>query len=672
MVLAVGALLTLVRLIFSPETKDVPLWEVISESPVLVEPGMPKVQARQCANDSGRWTARRLSKGLSGQRTETAHYWKGREIMYKVMFEDEEIVVRFKQDIVKGITLSKLLDNVNLESVLSGCEPAGVASSEGSVFPTGVTLLHDPVLNKGTAFTENERSSLGLRGLLPPHIHIMGEQVQRVLENLRKKPSNLEKYLFLIGLEDRNKTLFYRVLIDNVEELMPIVYTPTVGQACLEYGHIFRRPRGIFISAQDKGRVADVLRNWPAREVRIIVVTDGERILGLGDLGADGMGIPVGKLALYTACAGIHPSVALPITIDVGTDNEELLNDPLYIGLRQRRLRGRPYDELIEEFVGAVRKVFPKALIQFEDFGNANAFRLLDQYRNSVCTFNDDIQGTAAMTLAGLLSAMRITGGKLSEQRLLFLGAGEAGLGAGNLITSALCAEGLSLEEARSRCWFFDSRGLIVKGRAELVDRKLPYAHEFEYVDDFLTAIEKLRPTGIIGVCGKPRLFDRQVLEAMTAINERPIIFSLSNPTSRAECSAEEAYLWTQGRAIFASGSPFDPVSIKGRRFCPGQGNNVYIFPGMGLGVMASGAGRVTDEMFYVAAKTLAGKVSRADLDEGRVYPPHAKIREVSLSIAVAVAEIAYERGLATGQRPLDLRQYIKCMMHDPHYHSYV
>jgi malate dehydrogenase (oxaloacetate-decarboxylating)(NADP+) len=594
--------------------------------------------------------------------------------MYKVMYENDDIVIRFKEGMIEGDTLSRLLDRINLESVLSRCKLTEAKNARmRNGFPCGYALIKDPVLNKGTAFTEEERDALGIRGLLPPRVHTQEEQVTRVLENLRRKTTDLDKYIFLVGLQDRNKTLFYRVLIDNTEELMPIVYTPTVGQACLEYGHIFRRPRGVFISAKDKGRVADVLRNWPHKDIRIIVVTDGERILGLGDLGADGMGIPVGKLALYSACAGIHPSNSLPVTIDVGTENEELLNDPLYIGLRQKRLRGKPYDELIEEFIVAVQEVFPRALIQFEDFANANAFRLLQEYRDEVCTFNDDIQGTAAVTLSGLMSALRITGGKLGDQRFLFLGAGEAGIGAGDLLTSALVAEGLSTEEARERCWFFDSKGLVVKGRTGLNGHKLRYAHDFEVVSDLLSAVEKVKPTAIIGVSGMPKLFTQPVLEEMARINERPIVFSLSNPTSKTECTAEEAYTWTQGRAIFASGSPFDQVTVDGKTFSPAQGNNVYIFPGVGLGVLVCGARHVTDEMFYIAAKTLARQVSPEDLEQGRVYPRLTKIRDVSLQIAVAVAELAYERGLATKERPeVPLEDYIRSRMYDPEYRNYI
>ena len=476
----------------------------------------------------------------------------------------------------------------------------------------------------------------------------------------------------MIGLQNRNKTLFYRVVMDNIEEMMPIIYTPTVGQACQEYGHIFRRPRGIFISAKDRGRMPELLGNWPYRDIRIIVVTDGERILGLGDLGADGMGIPVGKLALYTACAGIHPSLSLPVTLDVGTENEDLLNDPMYIGLKQRRLRGAAYDEFIEEFIVAVEEVFPRTLVQFEDFGNINAFRLLERYREKICAFNDDIQGTAAVALAGLYSALRIKGGKLSEQKFLFVGAGEAGQGAAALTVAALAAEGLSVEEARQRCWFVDSQGLVVKSRSDLTGRKLLYAHDHEFIRNLPEVVETLKPTTLIGVSAKHGLFARPVLEAMGRQNERPIVFSLSNPTSKSECTAAEAYTATEGRAIFASGSPFDPVMVNGKKLVPAQGNNVYIFPGVGLGVIACGAQHVIDEMFFVAAKVLAHEVSADDLEQGSVYPPLARIREVSATIAAAVAEVAYQRGLATRPRPEDLAAHIKSLMYEPKYQSYI
>jgi malate dehydrogenase (oxaloacetate-decarboxylating)(NADP+) len=597
--------------------------------------------------------------------------------MYRITHENDEVNIRFEKDLVDGETLTRFLNHINLQSMLKKSTTSSTAAmlrarNRLAGFPTGVALLRDPTLNKGSAFTEAEREALGLSGLLPPRVHTMEEQVQRVLENLRKHSSDLDRYVSLIALQDRNKTLFYRVLLENIDELMPIVYTPTVGQACMEFGHIFRRPRGIYITANDRGRVAELLGNWPFTDIRVIVVTDGERILGLGDLGADGMGIPVGKLSLYTACAGIHPNLSLPVTLDLGTDNARLLNDPLYTGLRHPRLRGQVYDDLLEEFVLAVQQVYPGALIQFEDFANRNAFHLLHEYRDQVCCFNDDIQGTASVTVSGILSALRITGGTLRDQRFLFLGAGEAGMGAGELLVTALMEEGLSVEEARRCCWYFDSKGLVVQSRLDLVGHKRQYAHDHPQVDNFLGAIEALRPHGIIGVSGQAKRFSPEVLEAMARINERPIVFSLSNPTSKAECTAEEAYIWTQGRAIFASGSPFPPVVYSGRKLFPAQGNNVYIFPGVGMGVMASGAARVTDEMFLVAARVVAGEVSEADLNEGRLYPPLPRIREVSLAVAEAVAEVAYRRGLAGMPRPDDLRAHIISLMYEPMYPNYV
>jgi malate dehydrogenase (oxaloacetate-decarboxylating)(NADP+) len=532
-------------------------------------------------------------------------------------------------------------------------------------------LLRDPTLNKGTAFTEREREALELEGLLPPHPFTIEEQVQRFLITLNKKPNDLEKYIHLISLEDRNRTLFYRVLIDNIEELAPIVYTPTVGQACIEYSNIFRRPRGIFITANDKGRISHLLGHWPY-EVRIIVVTDGERILGLGDIGANGMGIPVGKLSLYIGAAGIHPSVTLPVMIDVGTEKEELLNDPLYIGLRQRRLRGEAYDELLDEFMRAAKEVFPDVLIQFEDFANRNAFRLLAKYRNQYCTFNDDIQGTASVVLAGFLSCLRITGGKLRDQKFLFFGAGEAAIGTGDLTVSAMLEEGLTEEQACRRLWFIDSKGLVVKQRTDLNTPKRRYAHDHEPVSDLLSAIEALKPTALIGASAQPGTFTRQVIEAMARINQKPVIFALSNPTSKAECTAEQAYTWSEGRAIFASGSPFPAVTLGGKTFVPGQGNNVYIFPGVGLGAIACKAESLPDEMFLAAAKALAGVVTDADLQQGRVYPPLTKIREASAQIAIKVVETAYDLGLATRPKPYDIEKYVRSFMYYPEYESYV
>jgi malate dehydrogenase (oxaloacetate-decarboxylating)(NADP+) len=537
--------------------------------------------------------------------------------------------------------------------------------------PRGIALLHDPLLNKGTAFTEEERDALGLRGLLPAHVHTQEEQMARVLQRLRHLADPLDKYVSLNALHDRNEALFFRVICDHVDELQPIIYTPTVGLACQRFGRIFQRPRGLFITANDRGRVAEVLRNWP-RRAGIIVMTDGERILGLGDQGAQGMGIPVGKLSLYTACAGIHPGLCLPVAIDVGTNNEELLADPFYIGLRQRRITGAVYDELIDELIAAAEAVFPGVLIQFEDFANHNAFRLLAKYRDRICTFNDDIQGTAAVALAGLFSALRVSGGKLNDQTLLFLGAGEAATGIADLTVAAMAAAGLAPDAARERCWLVDSHGLVVKSRSDLAAHKRPYAMDHAPVRDFLAAVRALKPTAIIGVAATGGSFTREVLEEMARINQRPIVFALSNPTSKAECTAEQAYRWTGGRALFASGSPFDPVTADGRTFVPRQGNNSYIFPGVGLGVIVSQARRVTDDMFMTAATTLAGMVEESDLAQGSLYPPLSRIREVSAAIAAAVAKSAYAGGLAGKPRPADVPADIRSQMYDPRYSSYV
>ena len=532
----------------------------------------------------------------------------------------------------------------------------------------GMELLHDPSLNKGTCFTEVEREELGLRGLLPPRIFSQEQRVQHVINNVRRKPNNLEKYLYLIGLQDRNDKLFYKTLMENLEELSPIIYTPTVGLACQEYSRIFRRPRGLFITKYDRGHIKDILRNWPVKDVRVIVVTDGERILGLGDLGSNGMGIPIGKLSLYTACAGIDPKVCLPIMIDVGTNNNDLLTDPDYIGLLEPRLRGEEYDALLDEFMAAASELFPKALIQLEDFGNHNAFRLLGKYINKYCMFDDDIQGTASVALAGLYSALRMTGGKLTEQRFVFLGAGEAALGIGNLVVAAMVEKGLSEEEARSLCWFVDSKGLVVKSRTDLVEHKRHFAQHFPFHQNLLSVIEAVKPTAIIGASGQPGPFTPEILTAMARINERPIVFALSNPTSQSECTAQEAYRFTDKRAVFASGSPFSTVTIDGQTFVPGQANNVYIFPGVGLGVLASEASRVTNEMFAAAAKTLDEQVSKDDFELGRVYPSLSRISEVSVNIALAVAEVVFNRKLTAMTKPADLLSYIKAKMYDPIY----
>jgi len=535
----------------------------------------------------------------------------------------------------------------------------------------GADVLHDPLLNKGTAFTAAERDALGLRGLLPPRVTTQEEQLVRILDTVRRKPTDLEKYIYLVSLQERNEALFYKLITTHVTEMMPLIYTPTVGLACQRYALIFRRPRGLFISLKDRGHVRGILQNWPHMNVRMIVVTDGERILGLGDLGCNGMGIPVGKLSLYTACAGVAPDQCLPVLIDVGTDNTALRFSPHYLGCNRARCRGVDYDALIAEFVAAVQEIFPRACIQFEDFGNANAFRLLHEYRNKVLTFNDDIQGTASVTLAGIYSALRLSQSSLAEQRFLFLGAGEAGIGIGDLIVEALKAEGVATAAARRQCWFVDSKGLVVAGRTDLAAHKRPYAHEHPGASSLLDAVEALKPTMLIGVSGMPATFTEPVVRAMARLNRRPAIFALSNPTSKAECTAEQAYTWSDGRAIFASGSPFPDFAYQGRTIKSGQCNNSYIFPGVGLGIIASQARSVTDEMFFVAAKTLASLVSDADLATGRIFPELQRIRELSAAIAVAVAKVVFDRRLTGMKRPKDLKACVESNVYDPTYPNY-
>ncbi|HEU4523951.1 MAG TPA: NAD-dependent malic enzyme [Gemmatimonadales bacterium] len=536
----------------------------------------------------------------------------------------------------------------------------------------GLDLLQDPRLNKGTAFTAEERAALGLDGLLPPRVFTIEEQLGRVMMNFRAKPSDLERYVYMVALQDRNETLFYRAVVDPLPEMLPIIYTPTVGEACARFGQMFRRPRGLYVSARDRGRVAELLRNWPEREIAVVVVTDGERILGLGDLGAYGMGIPIGKLALYTACGGIRPSHCLPVTLDVGTDNAALLADPLYTGLRQPRTRGAQYADLVDEFVTALEAAFPGVLIQFEDFATANALGLLARYRDRVCAFNDDIQGTAAVTLGALLVSGRVTGRRLGEERLLFAGAGSAATGIADLTVEALRRAGLSRGDAERRVWMFDVEGLLVRERSGLPETRRRYAHEHPPIADLPQAIHTLRPTALIGVTGQGGLFREPVLQAMGEVSDRPVVFALSNPTSRAECTAEEAYRATGGRAVFSSGSPCPPVQVDGRRFAPSQTNNAYVFPGVGLAVTATGARRVTDEMLIAAAESLAGQADAATLRDGALLPPLDRIREVSLRIALAVARVVIDTGLAGRETPADLEAYLRNRMYRPDYRPYV
>ena len=551
----------------------------------------------------------------------------------------------------------------------SNRETSGQATKKP--LPRGVAILRDPLLNKGSAFTKVEREALGLRGLFPAHVSTQDEQVARIMQSLRRLPDDLEKYIALNALHDRNEALFFRVIVDHIDEMQPIIYTPGVGLACQKFGLIFQRPRGLFITSEDRGQIAQVMRNWP-HPAGLIVVTDGERILGLGDLGANGMGIPVGKLALYSACAGVHPELCLPVLIDVGTENAELLSDPFYMGLKQRRVRGREYDELMEEFMTAAEEVFPGVVIQFEDFANHNAFRLLEKYRHRSSVFNDDIQGTAAVALAGIFSALRITGEKLSDQTVLFLGAGEAATGIADLVSAAMVAQGLDEQAARGRCWLVDTRGLVIKSRTDLAEHKVPYAHDHPPIADFLTAIRTLKPTAIIGVAAVGGTFTREVLEEMARINKRPIVFALSNPTSKSECTAEEAYRHTNGRALFACGSPFDPVTLNGETFVPRQGNNSYIFPGIGLGAIMSRTKQITDEMFMGSAYTLAHLTTESDLAQGSLYPSLSRVREVSAHIAAGLAKTAYQRGAAGVPQPADLLAHAYESMFDPHYSSYV
>ena len=533
---------------------------------------------------------------------------------------------------------------------------------------SGYDLLRSPRLNRGTAFTESERRQYGLDGLLPPGVSSLQLQVARTHAELANLDNDLQKYLLLSDLQARNETLFYATVMSDPASFMPLVYTPTVGEACQKFDHIFRATRGMYVPISARGRVKELLSNWPEQDVRFIVVTDGERILGLGDLGVGGMGIPIGKLSLYTACAGVPPQYCMPVMLDVGTNNAKLLNDPLYLGLRQERVRGDDYYAFVGEFVAAVQERYPKCCVQWEDFANFNAVPLLVQYKDKICTYNDDIQGTAAVALAGVFAALRISGQKLTEQRFLFLGGGSAATGIAELISQAMALEGLTIDAARARNTLFDVNGLMVKSRQDLADFQKPFAVDHAPVSSFADAVSALKPTGVIGVSTVPKLFNQQVIEAMASINERPIIFPYSNPTSRSECTAEEAYRWSSGRAIFASGSPFPPVEYEGRTFVPGQGNNVYIFPAVGMAVFATEASRVTEEMFIVAAKAVAEQVTEESLATGLIYPPQSKILEASLHVATRVAECIFDQNLARVPRPDDIAAHIRACAYKPAY----
>ncbi|KAJ9168297.1 hypothetical protein P3X46_019840 [Hevea brasiliensis] len=540
---------------------------------------------------------------------------------------------------------------------------------------SGYTLLRDPHHNKGLAFTEKEKDAHYLRGLLPPAIFTQELQEKKLMNILRQYKVPLQRYMAMMDLQERNEKLFYKLLIENVEELLPVVYTPTVGEACQKYGSIFRRPQGLYISLKEKGKILEVLKNWPERNIQVIVVTDGERILGLGDLGCQGMGIPVGKLSLYTALGGLRPSACLPVTIDVGTNNEQLLNDEFYIGLKQKRATGKEYAELLDEFMTAVKQNYgEKVLVQFEDFANHNAFELLTKYSPTHLVFNDDIQGTASVVLAGLLAALNLVGGTLADHKFLFLGAGEAGTGIAELIALEISKQIKGpIEETRKKIWLVDSKGLIVSSRKESLQHfKKPWAHEHEPVKGLLDAVKAIKPTVLIGSSGVGKTFTKEVVEAMASFNEKPLILALSNPTSQSECTAEEAYTWSKGRAIFASGSPFDPVEYNGKVFVPGQANNAYIFPGFGLGLIMSGAIRVHDDLLLAASEALAAQVKQENFDKGLIYPPFSNIRKISAYIAAKVAAKAYELGLSSRlPRPKDLVQHAESCMYSPVYRCY-
>lgn len=532
----------------------------------------------------------------------------------------------------------------------------------------GYSLIYNPRRNKGTAFSKAERKKYGLDGILPDEVESMETQILRVqgqVDNLNKP---INKYIYLTGLLDTNETLFFKTIISDPAKFMPLVYTPTVGEACQRLGHIARRPRGLFISIKNKNKIESILKNWPVKDVRFAVVTDGQRILGLGDLGICGMGIPIGKLALYTACAGVPPEHTLPIILDAGTDNENFLNDPLYPGLKQKRIKGKQYDDFIEAFVKAITKVYPKICIQWEDFAGVNAIRILEKYRERICTFNDDVQGTAAIAVAGFIAISRLLKKSFKDQKFLFLGAGAAAFGIADMLVKKFQKDGLSRDEALNNIWMFDVNGLLVKSRTDLADHQKHFAHDAEPSNNFAESILKIKPTAIIGVSTVGGAFTQKVIENMSSINERPIIFPYSNPTSHSECTAEQAYQWSKGKAIFASGSPFAPVTYNGKTYTPGQGNNVFIFPALGMAIFATEAKRVTDEMLLVASEAVADQIKNEDFEKGLIYPPIKNIREVSKNVAIKVAEEIFRSGLARVKKPKNLEKFIKSKMYEPLY----
>ncbi len=532
----------------------------------------------------------------------------------------------------------------------------------------GSAILDDPRANRGTAFTLNERERLGLSGLLPHAVETLDRQAERAFGHLDQKPTDLERYIYLIGLLDRNQTLFYRVVMSDPARFLPIVYDPTVGEACLKFGHLYRRARGLYVSQDMKGNVAEVLRNWPQRDVRFICVSTGGRILGLGDLGTNGMGIPVGKLQLYTACAAVPPDVCLPVLLDIGTSTAALRADPLYLGLRQSPPPTEALDEFVDEFVQAVQEVFPGCCIHFEDWKGTDAIRLLAKYADKILCYNDDIQGTASVTLAGLTTALQILDAKLTDQRVLFLGAGSAAIGIANLIAVAMRNKGLPEDDAAARMTLFDVEGLIEPSRRDLSPAQRAYAHKAEPTKDLVKAIEAFKPTILVGVSTKGGAFDQRVVEAMAKLNERPIIFALSNPTEKAECTPEQAYTWTKGKALYAAGVQFPDVTVEGKTYHPGQANNFYIFPAIGLATYAARPTRLTDECFIVAAEASAEQVGQDLRDKGALFPSQANILETEVATATRVAEYMFDQGLATAERPREIRTWIEAMLYKPEY----